>query len=80
MNSPEHVVVTVDEMYVDRIQEVVDALRQAGLDVNQVLGTSGIITGNVEPSKRAILASVPGVVAVEEDQTVQLAPPDSTIQ
>ena len=80
MNSPEHVVVTVDERHVDRIQQVADALRQAGLDVHQVLGTSGIITGNVESSQRASLASVPGVVAVEEDQTVQLAPPDSKIQ
>jgi methylmalonyl-CoA mutase cobalamin-binding subunit len=80
MSPPEHVVVTVDEMHVDRIQQVADALRQAGFEVNQVLGTSGIITGNVEPSKRASLASVPGVMAVEDDQTIQLAPPDSKIQ
>ncbi len=80
MNAPEYVVVTVDERHIDRIQQVADALRQAGLEVNQILGTGGIITGNVEPSKRASLASVPGVVAVEHDQAVQLAPPDSRIQ
>lgn len=79
MPPPEHVVVTVDAMHVEQIQQVAEALRQAGLAVQQVLGTAGIITGNVEPSQRASLASVPGVLAVENDQTVQLSPPDSTI-
>jgi hypothetical protein len=61
-------------------EPVAAQLRAAGMTVERVLGAVGVITGSVDSERRASLAAVPGVVAVELDRPVQLAPPDSAIQ
>jgi len=55
-------------------------LREAGMDVEQILGAVGIITGSVAPGGRAALAQLPGVASVEAEQTFHIAPPDAEIQ
>lgn len=72
----ESVIVTVS----GEAEPVADGLRAAGMTVERVLGTVGIVTGSVEAERRASLAAVPGVVAVELDRPVRLAPPDAEIQ
>ncbi len=74
------ITVTIDDDHVSRANEVADQLRAAGMTVEQVLGTVGIITGSVESAQRASLEAVPGVAAVEEETTFQIAPPDAEIQ
>jgi hypothetical protein len=74
------VVVTVHGDHLDRIGEVVAGLRAAGLHVERVLEPVGVVTGSVDPGRRAVLAAVPGVTAVEDDRTVRLPPPDSPVQ
>jgi hypothetical protein len=64
----EPVLVTVDDQHLAAIQTVVDALRLAGLQVTNVMPTTGIISGKVSHDKRQALASVPGVAAVEPDE------------
>ena len=59
---------------------VVDQLQRAGLTVDQVLGAIGVVTGSVAQQDRATLAGLDGVLAVEDDLTFQLPPPDSDIQ
>jgi hypothetical protein len=59
---------------------VVDQLQRAGLTVDQVLGAIGVVTGSVAQQDRATLAGLDGVLAVEDDHTFQLPPPDSDIQ
>ncbi len=73
----EPVVVTVD---LARLDEVVAGLRAAGLRVDRVLTPVGVVTGAVDPARRATLSAVPGVVAVEDDHDVRLPPPGSGVQ
>ncbi|HWI02417.1 MAG TPA: hypothetical protein VNT52_01065, partial [Acidimicrobiales bacterium] len=52
----------------------------AGMHVDEVLDAMGIITGSVPADRRAALERLPGVAAVEAEQTFQIAPPDADIQ
>ncbi len=74
------ITVTIDDDHLARADQVADQLRAAGMTVEQVLGTVGIITGSVDPSQRASLEAVPGVAAVEDEMTFQIPPPDADIQ
>lgn len=67
----ECVVVTVDDQYLPKIQSVVVALQLAGMQVDNVMATVGIITGQISQSKMQSLLSVPGVAAVELDQEMR---------
>ena len=77
MNTKQKVIVTVDGA---RQGKVLEELTNAGLEVAQVLQMSGIISGQVDATKRNKLAGIDGVLAVEDDSPVQLPPPDSKIQ
>ncbi|MDP1848019.1 MAG: hypothetical protein Q8K79_09520 [Solirubrobacteraceae bacterium] len=72
----ESIIVTV----AGEAEPVAEQLRAAGMTVDRVLGAVGIVTGSVDSERRASLAAVPGVVAVELDRPVGLAPPDAEIQ
>ena len=72
----ESVIVTVS----GEAERVAERLQAAGMTVEQVLGAVGIITGSVDSERRASLAAVPGVVAVERERRIQLPPPDAEIQ
>jgi hypothetical protein len=62
------------------IDVVAEQLRGAGMTVEQVLRAAGVITGSVAAETRVALADVPGVLAVEPQQTLGIAPPESEIQ
>lgn len=74
------ITITVDDDHVGRINDVANQLRDAGMQVHQVLGSAGIITGAVTDAQRPAIAQVPGVASVENQQEFQLPPPDSDIQ
>jgi hypothetical protein len=78
MDALEHITVTVSAD-VD-IDVVAEQLRAAGMTVEQVLRAAGVITGTVAAQTRTALADVPGVLAVEPEQSIRLPPPDSEIQ
>jgi hypothetical protein len=59
---------------------VVEALRQAGLSVTEVLTEVGVVIGTADSDKLASLSAVPGVAEVEPQRTIQLPPPDSPVQ
>lgn len=67
----ERVIVTVDEQHLAEIQTVASALQSAGMQVEQVLSSTGIITGKVPLSGIPALKSIAGVVDVETDQEMQ---------
>ncbi len=77
---PDSITVTVDDDHVGRIDDLANQLRAAGMQVHQVLGVVGIITGAVTDAARPAIAQVPGVASVENQQGFQLPPPDSDIQ
>jgi len=73
------IIVTVAEGQQD-INEVANRLASAGMQVDQVLGTSGIITGSVADHLHPSIGLVDGVGAVEADSDIQLPPPNSPVQ
>jgi hypothetical protein len=65
--NSKRVVVTVDDDHVGSIEKVAEALRSAGMNVGDILSTTGIITGEVDEAGRRSMQSVPGVKAIEPD-------------
>ncbi len=72
--------VTVADDHLAQTPAVAEQLRAAGMRVDQVLDAVGVITGWVSAEHRPSIEAVPGVAAVEEETTFQLAPPDSEVQ
>ncbi len=62
------------------LSAVVDALRDAGLRVGEVLTAAGVVTGTADSDRISSLSAVPGVADVEPAGTFQLPPPDSPVQ
>ena len=79
-SSNVEVTVAVDENYKDRISEVAQSLRSAGMNVEQSMELLGLITGSIEPKKVKALSEVEGVLHVEPSREIRLAPPESDIQ
>ncbi|MEV0675814.1 hypothetical protein AB0I60_04735 [Actinosynnema sp. NPDC050436] len=71
----DEVVVSVADDSLSRLGSVVAALREAGLDVDDVLEALGVVTGSVAPEAIGKLRDVPGVAAVERQRAVRLPPP-----
>jgi hypothetical protein len=72
--------VTVDDGHLAELETVASALRDSGMEVERVLGTLGVITGQAPTDARPSLLAVPGVTAVDEQLRVQLPPPDASVQ
>jgi hypothetical protein len=72
--------VSVDDEHLDRLENVADRLREAGMRVERALPTIGTITGAVPASKLQAVRAIEGVADVEESREYQLPPPDSPIQ
>jgi hypothetical protein len=74
------VVATVTDEHQDRIEQVANALRLAGLQVTQVLEELGQVTGTVREDGLDALRAVVGVQSVDRSGEVRIAPPDSPVQ
>ncbi|MGY1802507.1 hypothetical protein ACI78T_04400 [Blastococcus sp. SYSU D00922] len=72
--------VTVGDDHRDSLDGVVENLRASGLQVDQVLGTLGIVTGSAPDDALDTLRGVEGVASVDAQLTHQLPPPDSPVQ
>jgi hypothetical protein len=72
--------VTVDDSHLHVTQEVADALRHNGMDVDQVLDAVGIITGSVPEGGEELLAAVEGVASIDRQSSFELPPPDADLQ
>ncbi|MEU3553276.1 hypothetical protein [Streptomyces fragilis] len=71
------VVLAVDP---DRFDEVVEALRRAGLRVTAEQPLLGSLSGTLSEDRLPALAAVDGVLAVDRDRTVTLPEPGSPLQ
>lgn len=76
----DRITVTVHDDHLERIEELADKLRAAGMQVDQVLPAVGAITGSATESARPVIAALPGVAAVEDEHRFRAPPPDSDIQ
>lgn len=72
--------VSIDDTHLDRFPEVVESIKDAGMDVEQQLEGIGVVTGSIDSEKIEQLHKVEGVSHVEESRQFQIAPPDSDIQ
>jgi hypothetical protein len=61
------------------IHEVTGDLKAAGLAVDQVLTSTGIVTGSAHPDAATRLRNVRGVADVSPDHPVDIGPPGSPI-
>lgn len=75
-----HVSVTVADGHRESMDGVVENLRAGGMEVEQVLGTLGIVTGSAPADALDALRGVEGVDSVDEQLAHQLPPPDSPVQ
>lgn len=75
-----NLLVSVDDEHMDRFHEVVQRVKNAGMDVEQGMEAMGVVTGSIEPEKVEPLRNVEGVAHVERSRRYQIAPPDSEIQ
>lgn len=78
--SQEQVVISVSDDQVDDMSAVVEALRHAGLRVDEILDSVGVVTGTVDGDALGSLSTVPGVAEVERSHVVEVPPPDSDVQ
>ena len=74
------IIVTVAPDALEQIDQVAHDLRGAGVTVDQVLSSTGIITGSVDAGRVGAVGQIRGVASVESDSDFQLPPPDSDIQ
>lgn len=74
------VTVVIRQDQSDRVEDIAAQLRSAGMQVERVLATLGMITGSVAEGQRSTLEHIEGVGSVSEERTVQIAPPDAEIQ
>jgi hypothetical protein len=72
--------VTVGDGHRESLDGVVENLRASGLQVDQVLGALGIVTGSAPADTLDALRGVEGVASVDEQLTHQLPPPDAAVQ
>jgi hypothetical protein len=78
--SQVNVTVAIDDAHLSTIQTVAEQLHAAGMAIQQVLPTVGVITGSIDSEQVDRLSQVEGVARVEREQTFQLRPPESDIQ
>ena len=50
------------------------------MEVEQALGSLGIVVGSVPEGGRAAISALPDVAAVEGEHRFQLPPPDADVQ
>lgn len=76
--SPQRLLVSVADGH--GIDDVVNGLQTAGLQVEKVLRAVGVVVGTCDDDQRRALTEVTGVGSVEPDREIRLAPPDSDVQ
>ena len=79
-DSRTEVAILVDDAHLKQVDDVVEGLKAAGLNVKTVLREVGSITGEITEDQMTSLRDVPGVGHVEVSRRVQLPPPDSPVQ
>lgn len=72
------IVITVDDEHLPQIDHVAHELRSLGMQVDEVLKTTGLICGTAD-CQLAVLKKVPGVMSVEAQTSFDVPPTDSPI-
>jgi hypothetical protein len=71
---------SVSDSHMNKIAKVAAAAKQAGMKVEQQLKDLGVLTGVIDQDKIDRLRQVDGISHVEEERTVNIPPPGSSVQ
>jgi hypothetical protein len=63
----------------EELQQAMNALRDAGMEITDVTGELGLVLGHTEPSKLGSLRKIEGV-SVETARELRIPPPESPLQ
>jgi hypothetical protein len=74
------IMISVADEQMNDIDSLAAELRNSGMEVENVLGITGVITGSVDAAQLERLRGVAGVKHVEEERGFQIAPPESDVQ
>ena len=74
------ILISIDDSHLERLSDVVEALKGEGLEVSRSLPALGVVSGAAEEGRLASLRGVEGVHSLEEEKTIEIAPPDAPIQ
>jgi len=74
------ILISIDDSHLDRLPDVVEALKSEGLEVSRSLPALGVVSGAADEGNISSLRGVKGVSSLEEEETVRIAPPDAPIQ
>jgi hypothetical protein len=72
--------ISVEDNYLDRIDDVLRRLQKAGLGSSRQMKDIGVITGSVEQDQVEALRRVPGVASVEQSRQISIPEPSSDVQ
>lgn len=72
--------ILVADEYRDRILEVMENVQSLGMQVDQLMEITGVITGVISITQMELLKNVEGIAAIEPAQNVQLTPPEADVQ
>lgn len=78
--TAKNVLIVLNDEQEGPVTPLVDRMKGAGLSVTSVMEDLGMVRGTIDEADLSALKSVPGVMNVEEEETVQLPPPHSVIQ
>jgi len=70
------VTLAVSDSHMDRLEEMAEAGRDAGLEIDRKLPLTRVITGTIEDSQVEALRRIPGV-EVEIARSIRLPDPES---
>jgi hypothetical protein len=76
-DQSQEIIVAVD---LDRSPDIVERLRDAGMDVAQVLHETRTVLGSAPRARIADIERLEGVVAVDAPRRFSVPPPDSPLQ
>lgn len=80
MTQPARVLISVDASHPGGAASVAGALRDAGVNVLQVLDELGTITAECPPEMLPTLSRIPGVLQAERERTISIPSPGSKVQ
>jgi hypothetical protein len=70
----------IEETHLDRLSEVVERLKRAGLQIDNVAESIGTVSGTIDEERAADIALVYGVAMVERSRVRRAPPPESELQ
>lgn len=74
------VLVSINDSHMDRLATVIEKLKKKGLEVQRSMPKLGVVSGAAEHDDLAALQDVDGVNSVDEERSVEVAPPDAPVQ